>query len=134
MSLKVFLSGAIENCEDNGSIWRDEAEYLLKMRGYDVANPVKIICSKESSPQEVVEKNLFMQKRSDILLVEYNIPNRCYIGTDFELTYAKFNNQPAIVFCNNENKNRVYLNFLATKIAPTLEDAVEYICSNYPTN
>jgi len=134
MSLKVFLSGAIENCKDNGATWRDAAEKILLLRGYKVANPVKIICNTESSPQEVVEKNLFMQKRSDILLVEYNIANRCYIGTDFELTYAKLNNQPAIVFCNNENKNRVYLKFLATKIASTLEDAVEYICSNYPNN
>lgn len=134
MSVRIFLSGAIENCEDNGATWRETAEKMLVMRGYQVANPIKVICDKESSPQEVVEKNLFMQKRSDILLVEYDIAKRCYIGTDFELTYAKLNNQPAIVFCSNENKDRVYLKFLATKIAPTLEDAVEYICSNYPNN
>lgn len=132
MSVKIFLSGAIENCYDNGAMWRVKAEEILKFYGYEVANPLSILIENESTPQEIVEKNLFMQRRSDILLVEYNIPNRCYIGTDFELTYAKFNNQPSIVFCDNDNKNRVYLNFLATKIASSLEDAVEYIRTNYP--
>lgn len=107
---------------------------MLVNFGYKVLNPMDVaIEDKDCLPDEVVEKNMFMQRRADLLLVEYQIENRCYIGTDYEMTWAKMHGQPIIVFCDNENKNRVYLKYLATKIAPSLPDAVEYICSNYPT-
>ncbi len=89
--------------------------------------------SEDCTPDEIVEKNLFMQRRADLLLVEYEIQNRCYVGTDYEMAWAKIHGQPIIVFCGNKNKDRVYLRYLATKIAPNLPDAVEYIRSNYPT-
>jgi nucleoside 2-deoxyribosyltransferase len=133
--VNVFLSGAIEGCIEFGRAWREDAKKLLLDSGYNVLNPMDVALEDEGcAPDEIVEKNLFMQRRADLLLVEYQIEDRCYIGTDYEMTWAKMHGQPIIVFCNNENKNRVYLRYLATKIAPTIEDAVEYIRSNYPTN
>ena len=132
--LKVFLSGAIEGVEQYGINWRKEATYLLHLAGYDVLDPTTIVDHEYETPEEIVEKNLFMQRRADIILVEYMIPHRAYIGTDFELTWAHMNNQPAIVFSCEENKNRVYLKYLATKVASSMEDAVEYISTNYPSN
>lgn len=134
MSIKVFLSGAIEEQEQYAVSWRKKATELLHLHGYDVLDPTSVVDDLYETPEEIVEKNLFMQRRADILLVEYMIPNRPYIGTDFELTWAKLNNQPTIIFCCNENKNRVYLKFLATKLAHTMEEAVEYISTNYPSN
>lgn len=117
-----------------GRNWREEAKDLLLASGYKVLNPMDVALEdKDCSPDEIVEKNLFMQRRADLLLVEYEIENRCYIGTDYEMAWAKMHGQPIIVFCGNENRNRVYLQYLATKIASTLVDAVEYIRSNYPT-
>lgn len=133
MSLKVFLSGAIEGVEAYGSSWRKEATHMLHLAGYDVLDPTSIIDTGYESPEEIVEKNLFLQRRADIILVEYMIPNRPYIGTDFELTWAKFNGQPAVVFTCDNNKNRVYLKYLATKVASSMQDAIEYISTNYPT-
>lgn len=134
MQVSVFLSGAIEGCEQFGSDWRNVAASMLSASGYKVYNPMDFPLGNQCDPDEVVEKNLFIQRRSDLLLVEYDIANRCYVGTDFELTWAKLHGQPIIVFCNNENKDRIYLRYLATKIAPSLADAIEYIRSNYPTN
>lgn len=134
MPVSIFLSGAIEGSEQFGADWRKIATEMLSASGYKVYNPMDVALENACDPDEVVEKNLFMQRRSDLLLVEYDIANRCYVGTDFELTWAKLHGQPIIVFCSTENKNRVYLRYLATKIAPSLVDAVEYIRSNYPTN
>lgn len=134
MSVSVFLSGAIEYCGDYAHQWREIATPMLEGSGYKVFNPLDVKVTETCKPHEIVDKNLFLQKRSDILLVEYMIPNRCYIGTDFEMTYAKLHGQPIIVFCDNENKDRIYLKYLATKVASSLEEAVEYIRSNYPTN
>lgn len=134
MPLKVFLSGAIEEVGAYASGWRKQATYLLHLNGYDVLDPTTIVDKDYETPEEIVEKNLFMQRRADIILVEYMIPNRAYIGTDFELAWAKFNNQPAIVFSCDSNRNRVYLKYMATKISNSMDDAIEYICINYPSS
>ena len=134
MPLKVFLSGAIEGVEDYGRSWRKAATHALHLHGYDVLDPMNLVEFEYETPEEIVEKNLFLQRRADIILVEYMIKDRAYIGTDFELAWAKFNNQPAVVFACDSNKNRVYLKYMATKLASSMQDAVEYIASNYPTN
>jgi len=134
MPLKVFLSGAIEGVENYGRSWRKSATYELHLRGYDVLDPMNIVDTEYETAEEIVEKNLFLQRRADIILVEYMIKDRPYIGTDFELAWAKFNNQPAVVFACDSNRNRVYLKYMATKLAPSMQDAIEYIAVNYPNN
>jgi len=134
MPLKVFLSGAIEGVEEYGRSWRKAATEKLHFFGYDVLDPTLIFDKEYETPEEIVEKNLFLQRRADIILVEYMIKDRPYIGTDFELAWAKFNNQPAVVFCCDSNKNRVYLKYMATKLASSMQDAIEYIATNYPSN
>ena len=44
------------------------------------------------------------------------------------------NNQPVVTFADKSYLNRVYLNFLSTKVALSLGDAVEYICNTYPSS
>lgn len=134
MPLKIFLSGAIEGVEEYGRSWRKTATEQLHLFGYDVLDPTLIFDKDYETPEEIVEKNLFLQRRADIILVEYMIKDRPYIGTDFELAWAKFNDQPAVVFCCESNKNRVYLKYMATKLASSMQDAIEYIATNYPSN
>lgn len=134
MTIKIFLSGAIEGVEDYGRSWRKSATQELHLRGYDVIDPTLVVDTEYETAEEIVEKNLFMQRRADIILVEYMLPNRPYIGTDFELAWAKFNNQPAVVFCCDSNKGRIYLKYMATKLASSMQDAIEYIAINYPSN
>jgi len=134
MPLKIFLSGAIEGVEEYGRSWRKSATEKLHLFGYDILDPTLIVDKEYETPEEIVEKNLFLQRRADIILVEYMIKDRPYIGTDFELAWAKFNNQPAVVFCCDANKDRVYLKYMATKLALSMQDAIEYIAVNYPSN
>lgn len=134
MALKVFLSGAMEEVGDYALNWRKTATNILTLSGYTVLDPTLIPDSDYETPEEIVQKNLFLQKRADILLVEYMLPGRAYIGTDFELAWAKFNYQPAIVFCSEKHKNRVYLKYMATKLATSMTDAIEYLTTTYPNN
>lgn len=134
MSTTIFLSGAIDHVGDFAKQWRKKVKENLELLGYSVFDPTSINESGEISPEEIAQKNLFMQKRSDVLLVEYIIQDRPYIGTDFEMAWAKLHGQPIIVICNNENKDRVYMKYLATKIVDSFEEAMDYIYIHYPSN
>ena len=134
MQTKVFLSGAIEEVGIFAHGWRNKAVKLLADRGFEAVNPMDYALEEtDCEPKEIVDKNIFLQKNCDILLVEYTIPGRAYIGTDFEITWAHFNNQPVVVFADNSYQSRVYLNFLSTKITSSLEEAIEYIVKTYPS-
>ena len=55
------------------------------------------------------------------------------MGTDFEMTWAHLNNQPVVVWAHKDLKHRIYLKFLATKLADSLDEAIEYISHTYPS-
>lgn len=133
MSITVYLAGAMDYVGDYAKGWRQESTLMLSLRGYKVLDPTSIPEDCTMSPDEIVQKNLFMQKKSDILLVEYMLENRAYIGTDYEMAWAKMNNQPTVVMCSNQNKDRPYMKYMATRLADTLQDAIEYIAVHYPT-
>jgi nucleoside 2-deoxyribosyltransferase len=134
MGLKIFLSGAMEDVGDYSLNWRKTATHQLTAMGYTVLDPTLIPDVGFETPEEIVQKNLFLQKKADLLLVEYMLPGRAYIGTDFELAWAKFHGQPTIVFCSEKHKHRVYLKYMATKLASSMTDALEYLATTYPTN
>jgi hypothetical protein len=134
MSITVYLAGAMDYVGDYARGWRQEAAFMLSQRDYKILDPTSIPEDDTMSPDEIVEKNMFMQKKSDILLVEYMLEDRAYIGTDFEMAWAKLNGQPTIVMCSNQNKDRPYMKYMATKLAEDLQDAIEYISTHYPNN
>lgn len=134
MSITVFLSGAMDYVGDYAKGWRQEATKILTSYGYKVYDPTLIPEETGISPEEIAQKNLFMQKRSDILLVEYMLEDRAYIGTDFELAWAKIHGQPTVVMCSERNRDRAYMRYMATKLADNLQDAIDYIAIHYPTN
>jgi len=134
MPTKIFLSGAIEGVEQYGIDWRKVATKELQLRGYDVLDPTSIVDTDYETPEEIVEKNLYLQKRADILLVEYMIQDRQYIGTDFEMSWAKLHGQPVVAFVSPQASSRVYLKYMATKLASSMQEAIEYIVTNYPSN
>lgn len=134
MTIAIYLAGAMDYVGDYAKGWRKSASEALKFMGYKVYDPTSVPEESGMTPDEIVQKNLFMQRKSDIMLVEYMLENRAYIGTDFEMAWAKMNNQPAIVMCSNQNKDRPYMKYMATKLADSLQDAIEYIAVHYPTN
>lgn len=133
MSVTVYLAGAMDYVGDYATGWRKEATFLLAQRGYNVLDPTSILEEQDMSPDEIAQKNMFMQKKSDILLVEYMLEDRAYIGTDFEMAWSKLNGQPVVVMCSKQNKDRPYMKYMATKLVDNLQDAIEYIAVHYPT-
>jgi len=133
MSTTVYLAGAMDYVGEYATGWRKEATFLLTQRGFSVLDPTSIPEDYSMSGDEIAQKNLFMQRKSDLLLVEYMLENRAYIGTDFEMAWAKINNMPSIVMCSNQNKDRPYMKYMATKLVDNLQDAIEYIAVHYPT-
>lgn len=131
--MKIFLSGAIQGLENSRFPfdWREQAQSFLS--NYQTISSLTEWNKFELSVQEQVRRNLFLQKQCDLLLVEYTIPNRAYIGTDFELTKALEFQQPAIVWAHPSYTNRVYLQYMATVILPTLEECLDYIKAFYPS-
>jgi hypothetical protein len=133
MSVTVYLAGAMDYVGEYAKGWRQEATFLLTQRGYRILDPTSIPEDYSMSADEIAQKNMFMQRQSDILLVEYMLENRAYIGTDYEMAWAKINGQPNIVMCSAQNKDRPYMQYMATKLVDNLQDAIEYIAVHYPT-
>ena len=132
MTVTVFLSGAIDYVGDYALEWRKRATFLLNQHGYSVLDPTSIKEDESMSPEEIAQKNLFMQKKSDILLVEYLLEDRAYIGTDFEMAWAKIHGQPVITMCAGQHRDRVYMKYMSTKVVENLDEAIEYIALHYP--
>lgn len=129
--MNVFLSGGIEGLTDEGRTWRFTATKLLEQLGYEVLNPC-LYQDSNHTPYEIVKRNMHLQDKADLLLVEYMIPNRSYIGTDFEMTLAFMWNQPVVVWCCDAMRDRVYMRYLATHLTDRLEGAIDYIANHYP--
>lgn len=132
MSITIYLAGAMDYVGDYAIGWRKEASKILIKYGYNVLDPTSVFEEEEMSAEEIAQKNLFMQRKSDLLLVEYMLQDRAYIGTDFEMAWAKIHNQPVITMCSSQNKDRPYMKYMSTKILNNLEDAVEYIAMHFP--
>lgn len=132
MTVSIYLAGAMDYVGDYAKGWRQEATKFLINYGYKVYDPTLIPEEKDLSPEEIAQKNLFMQKKSDLLLVEYMLEDRAYIGTDFEMAWAKIHGQPVVTICSEQNKNRPYMRYMSTKLADNLENAIEYIVLHFP--
>jgi hypothetical protein len=84
----------------------------------------------ENSKGELESFSQLPKYQQEILLANYSD----YKKLDREsLSKLKFNNQPVIVWAHQDIQHRIYLKFLATKVADTLEEAVEYISHTYPS-
>lgn len=132
MKVAVYLAGAMDYVGDYAKGWRKSAAESLEFLGYKVYDPTSVTEEPGMTPEEIAQKNLFMQKRSDILLVEYMLEDRAYIGTDFEMAWAKLHGQPCVVMCSDQNKDRPYMKYMTTYFADNLQEAVEYISTHYP--
>lgn len=128
--MKVFLSGAVENVEDQAfpRSWRLHARFVLEEFGHTVVDPTAYP-QVERTVNEIVHRNMFLQRSCDVVLAEYTIPNRAYCGTDFELVKASEWGQPVVLWADESYRERVYLKYIATTIVPTLDAAIDYIVS-----
>ena len=135
--MRIFLSGAIEGVDDLAGGWRkranDELDFRNSSYDYEIVSPLISFDQQVfREPNEIVHRNMLLQQSCDLLLVEYMIPNRCYVGTDFEMAMARVWHQPVVVFAHEMYRERVYLRYMATALLPSLDEALEYIQSYFP--
>lgn len=127
---KIFFAHGIDDLTDKEILNNSKRiTALLHKFKFEVISGHKNnkLIPKSCSPQEknkiIVENDLNDLKESDILLVDYSIPNRNYVGCTFEIAYAFFWNKIIIVHIGNSgNDNRVFLQYHATHICNDLEE------------
>ena len=84
---------------------------------------------------ELVHRDILDVEKCDVLLVEMTNPNRNYVGTVTEMAIAReIYRKPIVVFVGEhrmkDDKNRYsfWVDYLATKVVATMEEAIAYIC------
>ena len=130
--MTIYLSGPIMD-EHAGLAreWRQEAGKLLKDR-FRLLDPMqrKFVDRQVDSANEIVEFDLQDVRNADIILVNYN---KASIGTSMEVFYAAYCQGKFVVTFSPytfENCSPWMVKF-STKILPTLEDACNYIRTNF---
>ena len=130
--MTIYLSGPIMD-EHAGLAreWRKEAKQLLKDR-FKLLDPMrrKFVDRQVDSANEIVEFDLQDVRNADIILVNYN---KASIGTSMEVFYAAYCQGKFVVTFSPhtfENCSPWMVKF-STKILPTLEDACNYIRTNF---
>lgn len=136
---RVYFASAIENV----SLEQVQAHYLnvsnlLESHGFEMVNQYVqgryLRQPNESIARigDVIEDDLKALRQSDLLLVDYSIPNRNYVGCTCEIVYAYLWRKPVIIYVGrSDNGQRFWLRYHATHICQTLSQAVEYMVKNY---
>jgi nucleoside 2-deoxyribosyltransferase len=135
----VYFASAIENL----SLEEVQAHYaqvanLLESHGFQMTNRnirdryLPQSCDSTAKTREIVENDLETLRRSDLLLVDYSIPNRNYVGCTCEIVYAYLWRKPVIVFVEHSgNGQRRWLRYHATYVCNTVSQALGYMVKNY---
>lgn len=136
---RVYFATGIENLSlEEVQVRYLEVARLLESNGFEVVNRsvqdhyLAEPCDSLARIRDLVEKDLKTLKQSDLLLVDYTIPNRNYVGCTCEIVYAHFWGKPVIVYVGRSgNGQRRWLRYHATYICETVSQAVEYMVKNY---
>lgn len=87
----------------------------------------------DETGKEIWNRDYYYVDNSDVLLVNFDYDNqRPYLGTSMEIARAFYQNKPIIIFSNQEwVHNNKTLNYHATKIVNTIDEAIKYIKNYY---
>ena len=127
--LNVYYARAMDGIEPH-IIIEDErlVKTALSRRGLLITNPYSEQKVQIEQVDHLVQNNIKLLKKSDILLVNLSIQNYTYIGAVFEIVQAANLCIPIVAYIGNSNfKNRYYLHFYCSFICKTIDEAVEYI-------
>jgi len=132
--IKVYIAGTINGLMPNEVITRfNWIESKLMSKGFETRNPIrgKKINTMDKGfipyePREIVDRDLWDIENSDIVIAIAPHPS---IGTSMEIIYARMVKKiPVIVVTENPSVyNHYWIKGLASKILPSVEDAISYI-------
>lgn len=128
----IYLSGPImDEHEGAAREWRNAAKGLLK-DSFRILDPMrrKFVDRQVDSANEIVEFDLQDVRDADIILVNYN---KASIGTAMEIFYAAHDQGKFVITFSpfSFQDCSPWIVRFSTKILPTLEDACQYIKTNF---
>lgn len=128
----IYLSGPImDEHEGAAREWRNTAKGLLK-DSFRILDPMrrKFVDRQVDSANEIVEFDLQDVRDADIILVNYN---KASIGTAMEIFYAAHDQGKFVITFSpfSFRDCSPWIVRFSTKILPSLEDACQYIKTNF---
>lgn len=132
MNKTVYLAGAIDKVSPEfATRWRRDATERLTAAGYSVLDPTQGkdlhtpgVNDTVYTPEEIVETDLDMIRRSDIILAEISKKDVPYHGTSMELAYSKMYGKRVIVWGGCRS---YWVRHHAEAVFLTLHEALQYL-------
>ena len=128
----VYLAGAIAHVTpDFATSWRRDATERLTAAGYTVLDPTQGkdlhapgVNETVYTPKEIVEADLDMIRRADIVLAEVSKKDVPYHGTSMELVYARMWGKRIIVWGGSKS---YWVRYHSERVFLTLHEALDYL-------
>lgn len=135
--LKIYLSSAMQNVEENFQSWRSTCQ-MLRQNGYytnlefvDPINYFNYIRKQPKTDGQCLDFLMWQIDHCDVLLVNLDYSNSS-CGAAMEVEHAYCNNIPIIAYGTKPN---TWYNWIrarsSTDIFSDLEDAIDYIHNSY---
>jgi nucleoside 2-deoxyribosyltransferase len=122
---KIYLAGPIENAEDGGVTWRQEAAALAR-EGTLLIDPTHYDDVADGlTAQEIVTRDRFLLRQADGVLFDARSLNAGW-GTAIELFDSYQLGKPAVGW-GAPKKKSAFLEFYCTKFFDELGDALNYM-------
>lgn len=126
---KIFFAHGIDGLTDEEIINNTQKITALLRKldfkvisGHTNNNLIPKGCSSQEKNKIIVDNDLNDLKKCELLLVDYSIPNRNYVGCTFEMAYAFNWGKRIIVYVGDSgNEDRIFLQYHATHICKDLE-------------
>ena len=84
--------------------------------------------SKEKYAMRIVERDLQLLRRSDLLLVDLSVSGHTYVGCMCEIVYARIMKIPIVLFVGDTgNETRTWLIYHADALCSTMNATVEAV-------
>lgn len=135
----IYLSGGMSGLSrEEQKKWRNQVKDAIKFGEYDCCvdpiffDPTNYYTLEEQrykSEREVFEFDLNKLRNSNLVIVNFNMPNS--LGTAMELILAKENNIPVIGLNKNGAKLHPWLIECCTRICDNMRELVEYVVEFY---
>jgi len=138
-NVKIYLAGGMTGLSlEEQTKWRIKFRDAVKYGGFEYEkNPIifdptqhySLFDHQQKSEKEVMEFDLYNLKRSDLIVVNFNVPNS--IGTAMELMVAKEHNIPVIGLNKNKYELHSWLTECCTRICDDFRELVNHTVDFY---
>jgi hypothetical protein len=134
--LKIYLSGATKNIEENFQTWRNRC-LMLRQNGYytklDFVDPISYFNYTNKKPKtdkQCLDLFMWQIENCDILLLNLDYSSLS-CGACMEVEHAHCNNIPIIAFGEKPDTWYNWAETRSTVVFDSLDDAIEYIYDTY---